>query len=181
MWFLRAKMHNTVRDGFRFQIGSCFAALLWSCGLVGLPACGQQPPTVSITAANLDVAAKAAADGPIASPEPDWPQWRGPRRDGISDEKGLLPAWPEGGPRLLWKIGQLGHGWSSPIIVRDRLYVTGDVGDELAVFAFDFDGKPVWRAKNGAAWTGPHPAPGLLRLLRRQALPPERPRPRGVP
>ena len=30
------------------------------------------------------------ADGPIASEEQGWPQWRGPRRDGISDEKGLL-------------------------------------------------------------------------------------------
>jgi hypothetical protein len=45
--------------------------------------------------------ASTAADGLIASPEPDWPQWRGPRRDGISDEKGLLSSWPEGGPKLL--------------------------------------------------------------------------------
>lgn len=48
--------------------------------------------------------ASSPADGLIASPEPDWPQWRGPRRDGISDEKGLLSSWPDGGPELLWKI-----------------------------------------------------------------------------
>src|ERR1017187_8815162 len=34
----------------------------------------------------------------------DWPQWRGPNRDGISSETGLLEAWPKGGPPLVWKI-----------------------------------------------------------------------------
>ena len=33
----------------------------------------------------------------------DWPQWRGPARDGVSPEKGLLRKWPEGGPKLAWK------------------------------------------------------------------------------
>jgi outer membrane protein assembly factor BamB len=97
------------------------------------------------------------ADGLIASPEPGWPQWRGPRRDGISDEKDLLPAWPRNGPKLLWRIDGLGTGWSSPIITGGRLYVTGDVGDDLVVFAFDLAGKPIWQAKNGKAWKGPYP------------------------
>ncbi|MEI8374223.1 MAG: PQQ-binding-like beta-propeller repeat protein [Planctomycetota bacterium] len=97
---------------------------------------------------------EAKADGPIVSPEPDWPQWNGPRRNGISAEKGLLPMWPEAGPRLVWKIGNLGYGWSSPIIVGDRLYVTGDVDDDLLIFAFDLTGKPLWKVKNGHSWTG---------------------------
>lgn len=96
-------------------------------------------------------------DGLIASPEPDWPQWRGPRRDGVSDEKGLLPQWPENGPRLLWRIDGLGQGWSSPIVVADTLYVTGEVDNELIVFAFDLRGEPRWRAVNGEAWNGPFP------------------------
>ncbi len=79
------------------------------------------------------------------------------RRDGMSDEKNLLPAWPEGGPKLLWKIDGLGAGWSSPIITGGRLFITGDVGDDLIVFAFDLGGKPIWRAKNGKAWKGPYP------------------------
>ncbi|MGD0896499.1 MAG: PQQ-binding-like beta-propeller repeat protein [Thermoguttaceae bacterium] len=99
-------------------------------------------------------AAETREDGPVASPEPDWPQWNGPRRDGISAEKGLLPTWPEAGPRLAWKIGDLGRGWSSPIIVRDRLYVTGDAGDDLVIYAFDLDGKPLWKATSGRSWTG---------------------------
>jgi outer membrane protein assembly factor BamB len=105
----------------------------------------------------MPAATATAGDGLIASPEPDWPQWRGPRRDGISDEKGLLSSWPEGGPKLLWKIDGLGRGWSSPIIVGQRLYITGDVGDDLVVFAFDRNGNPLWQQKNGRAWKGPYP------------------------
>ena len=97
------------------------------------------------------------ADGLIASEEQGWPQWRGPRRDGISDEKGLLSTWPASGPKLLWKVEGLGTGWSSPIVVGERLYITGDVGDNLIVFAFDRSGTPQWRTKNGKAWKGPYP------------------------
>ena len=96
-------------------------------------------------------------DGMIASPEADWPQWRGPRRDGISAEIGLLPSWPAPGPKLAWKKSGLGTGWSSPIIVRDQLFISGDVGDELVIFAFDLDGNVKWQAANGKAWTGSFP------------------------
>ncbi len=103
------------------------------------------------------VAWAASPDGLIASSEPDWPQWRGPRRDGISNEKGLLSSWPEGGPKPLWKTGGLGTGWSSPIIVGERLYITGDVGNDLVIFALDLDGRMQWRTENGRAWKGPYP------------------------
>ena len=127
-------------------------------GVLTLPvACSGQPPAGSPSLPRSEVAAESSADGPIASTEPDWPQWRGPRRDEISDEKGLLPSWPNSGPRLVWEIGNLGHGWSSPIIVRERLYITGDVNDDLVIFAFDLDGKPTWQAKNGRSWTGSYP------------------------
>ncbi len=101
--------------------------------------------------------ASADTDGLIASPEPDWPQWRGPRRDGICDEKGLLPQWPQDGPPRLWTVDGLGKGWSSPIIVRDRLYITGDVGEDLVIFALTLDGTPVWHTTNGAYWKNPYP------------------------
>ncbi|MCY2988466.1 MAG: PQQ-binding-like beta-propeller repeat protein [Planctomycetota bacterium] len=111
----------------------------------------------------LPVAQLAAADVPpprdglIASPEPGWPQWRGPRRDGVSDERGLLPSWPAAGPKLVWKLGELGQGWSSPIVVGKTLFITGDVGDHLVIFAFDRDGRLKWRVKNGPAWKGSYP------------------------
>jgi outer membrane protein assembly factor BamB len=87
----------------------------------------------------------------------DWPQWRGPRRDGVCDETGLLQNWPTGGPTLLWKSGDLGRGYCAPIVVGQRIYLTGEVGEELHIFALDLDGKPVWKTKNGAAWKGPYP------------------------
>lgn len=93
----------------------------------------------------------------IASKEPGWPQWRGPRRDGISDEKGLLRSWPDGGPPLLWKVGGLGKGWSSPIVTGGTITLTGDIDKELHLFALDLDGRERWRAKNGKAWTGQYP------------------------
>ncbi|MBI3857646.1 MAG: PQQ-like beta-propeller repeat protein [Planctomycetes bacterium] len=106
----------------------------------------------------LALLTQAAPEGRlIPSKEPGWPQWRGPRRDGVSDEKGLLQAWPEGGPKLLWKSGDLGRGWSSPIVTGGSIYLTGDVGEELHVFALDLDGKPKWKAVNGKAWTGQYP------------------------
>jgi outer membrane protein assembly factor BamB len=99
----------------------------------------------------------APTDGLIASPEPGWPQWRGPRRDGISDEKGLLSSWPDGGPKLLWKIDGIGTGWSCPIIVGKRIYITGDVGDDLVICALNRNGEVQWKVKNGLAWKGPYP------------------------
>ncbi len=91
------------------------------------------------------------------SPEPGWPQWRGPWRDGRTLETGLLPAWPSAGPALRWKAEGLGTGWSSPIVVGERLYITGDVGEDLVIWAFDRDGQRVWKTTNGGAWTGSYP------------------------
>lgn len=88
----------------------------------------------------------------IASAEKGWPQFRGPRRDGVSDERGLLRTWPEGGPKLLWTATGTGRGFSSPIVAGGRLFVTGDFGEELRILAYDLEGKPLWQAKNGASW-----------------------------
>ena len=95
----------------------------------------------------------------VASKEPGWPQWRGPRRDGISDEKGLLPSWPEGGPKLIWKVEGVGRGWSSPIVTGGSIYITGDdpKSDDVLVHAMDLAGKWRWSASNGRGWTGQYP------------------------
>lgn len=93
----------------------------------------------------------------IRSTEPDWPQFRGPRRDGISEERGLLQGWPAEGPKLVWKASNFGRGFSAPIVVKDRIYITGDVGNELHIFALNSAGKPIWTATNGAAWKEQYP------------------------
>jgi hypothetical protein len=81
------------------------------------------------------MATVASAAQWVKSPEPGWPQFRGPCRNGVSPETGLLQSWPEGGPKVLWTATNLGAGYSSPIIVGQTVYLTGDVGDELHIFA----------------------------------------------
>ncbi len=127
--------------------------------LLLIAACAAEEPSRGTTdiVGTRQPATPNAGDGLVASPEPGWPQWRGPRRDGISDEKDLLPSWPEEGPRLFWKVDGLGRGWSSPIVVGNRLYITGDVGEDLAVFAFDTGGTLQWRTENGESWQGSFP------------------------
>jgi outer membrane protein assembly factor BamB len=75
----------------------------------------------------------------------DWPQWRGPLRDDVSRETGLLKSWPEGGPKLLWTAEEAGIGYSGPAVVGDRLYTMG--ADQTNDFVIAFDtrtGKKVW-------------------------------------
>ncbi len=93
----------------------------------------------------------------VRSASPDWPQWRGIQRDGISAESGLLQSWPAGGPQLLWKVTGIGQGYSSPIIVGDSIYITGDENKELMIRAFTLEGKPRWKKANGEAWKNPFP------------------------
>ena len=81
----------------------------------------------------------------------DWPQWRGPNRDGISQEKGLLKEWPKEGPKLLWKFEAAGSGYSTPAVVGDRVYLLGNEGlDNESVQAVSAkDGKQLWAARLG--------------------------------
>ncbi len=51
--------------------------------------------------------------------------WRGPERQGIYHETGLLQEWPAGGPEMLWAFEQLGAGFSSPVVVDGRIYISG--------------------------------------------------------
>jgi len=95
--------------------------------------------------------------GLIPSPEPGWPQWRGPLRDGKSTETGLLQSWPEAGPALVWRSSGLGKGYSAPILTGGRIYLAGDVGTNLVLFALDSNGNHLWTATNGAAWKDPYP------------------------
>jgi outer membrane protein assembly factor BamB len=80
----------------------------------------------------------------------DWPQWRGPRRDGVSAERGLLKAWPENGPPLAWKTTGAGQGYSSFAVAGGRVYTLGAREDREHVVAFDAaSGKRLWDAPHG--------------------------------
>jgi outer membrane protein assembly factor BamB len=81
----------------------------------------------------------------------DWPQWRGPHRDGISTEQGLLKEWPQGGPKQLWKVTTAGSGYSTPAVVGDRLYLLGNDGlenESVRAFATQ-DGQSLWTTRLG--------------------------------
>jgi outer membrane protein assembly factor BamB len=93
----------------------------------------------------------------IAAADPGWPQFRGPRRDGVSDEKGLLQEWKHEGPRLIWSAAGVGRGFSSAIVADGRVYTTGDFGEELRIVAHDLNGTQVWTARNGDAWLNQYP------------------------
>ena len=87
----------------------------------------------------------------------DWPQWRGPNRDGKSSETGLLKKWPEGGPKLLWSIEGLGTGFSTVSVADGLLYTTGMVDREGILFAYDLQGNLKWKKSYGAEWRGSSP------------------------
>jgi outer membrane protein assembly factor BamB len=80
----------------------------------------------------------------------DWPQWRGPNRDDVSKEKGLLKTWPKEGPKLLWTFENAGVGFSGPAVVGDRLYTMGGREDTSFVFALDVKtGGELWACPIG--------------------------------
>src|ERR1041385_279099 len=89
--------------------------------------------------------------GVISLQADDWPQWRGPNRDGVSRETGLLRQWPKEGPKLLWQNKEVGAGYSSVAIVGDHLYTIGNEGlENESVHALSVKtGKNEWSARLG--------------------------------
>jgi outer membrane protein assembly factor BamB len=89
----------------------------------------------------------------VASPicAADWPQWRGPRRDGHSAETHLLSEWPATGPRLIWQAHGLGWGFSTPSVAGDHIYLLGNEGlsNEFAMSLSAKDGRRLWSVKLG--------------------------------
>lgn len=96
----------------------------------------------------------------------DWPQWRGPERNGLSPEKGLLKTWPKSGPQLVWTYENAGTGYSSPAVVKGKVYIPGARKNVEYVIALD-GAQEKWAAEigpiydfNGNAWSaGPNAAP----------------------
>ncbi len=90
-----------------------------------------------------------------ATKSTDWPQFRGPNRDNVSPDKGLLKKWPKDGPKVVWKGTGIGEGFSSVAVVGDKVFTMGDKGDNSWIFALSRDkGDIVWSAKVGEAGGG---------------------------
>ncbi len=80
-----------------------------------------------------------------------WPQWRGPMRDGSSSEINLLKTWPPEGPLLVWSSDTIGDGYGSAIIQDGVVYVAGTRDSSEIITAFDINGKLIWQKRFGKA------------------------------
>lgn len=75
----------------------------------------------------------------------DWPQWRGPNRDGISSETGWTTKWPADGPQKPWKLN-VGPGCSSVAASGGRVFAMGNQNDTDTVYCLDAKtGAIVWK------------------------------------
>lgn len=109
-----------------------------------------------------------AETNPAASQDTGyWPQWRGPNRDNISTETGLLKEWPAGGPPLEWVVEGLGHGIASVSIAAGRIYTTTyNQNIEFVVCLDQRTGNLTWAAPVGLAV----PESPLMRWLSQRSV-----------
>lgn len=90
--------------------------------------------------------------GMVSTSAHDWPQWRGPNRDGKSQETGLLKSWPKAGPPMAWSAKGIGTGFATVSVAAGRIYTAGDSGPDSFVHALnEKDGTALWSARLGKA------------------------------
>ncbi len=118
------------------------------------------------------LAAAATAESPGSVPHgtaaeaAEWPQWRGPNRDAVSAQAGLLKEWPRAGPKVLWRIAA-GEGFSSIAVSEGRLHTLWDEGNDQLLVGLDaVTGSELWRRRADArfesSWgNGPRSTPAV--------------------
>jgi outer membrane protein assembly factor BamB len=90
----------------------------------------------------------------VSSQALDWPQWRGPDRNDVSKETGLLKEWPKEGPKRLWISEKAGLGYASFAVVGGKLYTMGaqEDGTEQLIALDAVKGTPVWATPLGGLY-----------------------------
>jgi outer membrane protein assembly factor BamB len=94
------------------------------------------------------------ASGALAAAgKAEWPHWRGPDRNAVSSETGLLKSWPAEGPPLAWQADKLGNGYSTVIIAGGKIYTMGGSGSmgQAVIALEEATGKKLWTAKVSSA------------------------------
>ena len=100
--------------------------------------------------ASSETANHSAPPNTVPSGPADWPQLRGPERNGVSKDTGLIKQWPSSGPQRAWSISSLGEGFGSIAIKGDRIFVQGTKESASVIFCLNrADGKTVWSAALG--------------------------------
>ena len=98
----------------------------------------------------VSIAIALVAAAAVRAENYNWPQWQGPYRNGLSDETGLLPTWPEGGPQRRWLFENCGMGYGGPAIVDGRMYILGTRDGECQLIALDVErGQELWAVPVG--------------------------------
>ncbi|HTU16614.1 MAG TPA: PQQ-binding-like beta-propeller repeat protein [Gemmataceae bacterium] len=97
------------------------------------------------------VAVPGAAQAQIKAAIGDWPAWMGADRTGVSHETGLLKEWPKGGPQLLWKVEDIGEGYSTPSVAAGKIFVISNRGldNEFVIALSVKDGSKIWERRIG--------------------------------
>lgn len=94
-----------------------------------------------VTIATVFAGAAHAADIQKAA---DWPQWRGPARDGIAAPFQAPKAWPEK-LKKVWSV-EAGGGHATPVVVGGKIYLHSRQGEDEVIAAYDLQtGKPLWK------------------------------------
>jgi len=98
----------------------------------------------------LGLSAAHAEDPPVKANS--WPEHHGSHRTNLSPETGLLKAWPQGGPPLVWSVSDCGEGYSGVSIAKGLIFTAGNFDKTEMMLAFDLDGQTVWKQPSGPAW-----------------------------
>jgi outer membrane protein assembly factor BamB len=93
-------------------------------------------------------------------------QWRGPDRNGIYSEKGLLKSWPSEGPKMIWSYQGLGSGHGNAGMGKDKIFILGMQDKTGILYAFNYTGKLLWKKEYGPEWDenyiGPRSTPVVI-------------------
>lgn len=83
-------------------------------------------------------------------------QWRGPNRNGIYNETGLMKKWPDGGPKMVWNFNELGEGHTSAAVTSTGIFTSGMISGTGYVYALDLKGNLLWKKEYGTEWAESH-------------------------